>query len=295
MTEKARYVGGFEGPAIRSLAWTTDIDVLPLDREVERRETYWRIRSPTNPGHWWGNFLLFDRPPGQGDRERWEDGFQREFGAEKEVRHRTFAWDSPDGDLGQAESEFLPNGYRLEHTIALTARPSDLIPHPRENREVLVRQLDPAGGSDHKLWAEVVELQVASRDAFIDEASHRQFVLARQADLRRLFRAGRGGWFVALTGDGRAGEPSHVVGSCGLVVTGPRGRYQAVDTAQAYRRRGICSRLVVEAARLSQAAHRIEHLVICADPAYHALGIYESLGFSGAERVSGVLRQPGGA
>jgi GNAT superfamily N-acetyltransferase len=287
-------VEGFEGPAIRSLAWATDIDVLPLDRQVQRRESYWRVRSPSNPGHWWGNFLLFDRPPGRGDREAWESAFAREFEAD-EVRHRTFAWDAPDGDLGQAESEFVPGGYRLEHTVALTARPSDLISHPRENREVIVRQLDPAGGADHQLWAQVVELQVAVRDPWIDEASHRQFVQARQADLRRLFRAGRGGWFVALTGDGRAGEASQVVGSCGLVVTGPRGRYQAVDTAEPHRRRGICSRLVVEAARLSQTAHRIEHLVICADPGYHALGIYESLGFSRAERVAGVLRQPDAA
>jgi hypothetical protein len=32
---------------------------------------------------------------------------------------------------------------------------------------------------------------------------------------------------------------------------GARGRFQAVDTAAAYRRRGICSRLLVEAARRS--------------------------------------------
>jgi hypothetical protein len=57
-------------------------------------------------------------------------------------------------------------------------------------------------------------------------------------DLRILFRAGRDDWYVAL--EPRAGE---VVASCGIVVTGGRGRFQAVDTATAYRRRGICSRL----------------------------------------------------
>src|SRR5438105_2519423 len=64
-----------------------------------------------------------------------------------------------------------------------------------------------------------------------------------QKELRELFRAGRGAWYVALDESGR-----EVQGSCGVVVTAGRGRYQAVDTAEAHRRRGICSRLVVQAA-----------------------------------------------
>jgi ribosomal protein S18 acetylase RimI-like enzyme len=86
-----------------------------------------------------------------------------------------------------------------------------------------------------------------------------------------------------------------VVGSCGVVVTDDRGRFQAVDTAQAYRRRGICSRLVVDAAADAVARFGARRLVICADPNYHALGIYESLGFRRIERVAGVYRAPVGA
>jgi ribosomal protein S18 acetylase RimI-like enzyme len=61
-----------------------------------------------------------------------------------------------------------------------------------------------------------------------------------------------------------------------------------VDTALAYRRRGICSRLVVEAALLSVERYGAERFVIAADPGYHALGLYESLGFERAEQVVGV-------
>jgi ribosomal protein S18 acetylase RimI-like enzyme len=74
-----------------------------------------------------------------------------------------------------------------------------------------------------------------------------------------------------------------------MVVTGPRGRFQTVDTAVAHRRRGICTRLVVEAAQRTAAAYAVEHFVICADPEYHALGLYESLGFFAVERVTGAL------
>ena len=65
-----------------------------------------------------------------------------------------------------------------------------------------------------------------------------------------------------------------------------------MDTALAYRRRGICSRLVVEAAQHSAAHHQAERFVIVADAGYHALGLYESLGFQREERVAGVCRWP---
>ena len=58
-----------------------------------------------------------------------------------------------------------------------------------------------------------------------DAEYHETFLRRRQADLRELFRAGRGAWYVAVL-DGK------VVGSLGIVVTGERARYQAVDTAR---------------------------------------------------------------
>ncbi len=62
-------------PRPSSLVRATDIDVLPPDRIVERRDDYLLIRSPTNPAHYWGNLLLFDEPPAEGDRVRWEQLF----------------------------------------------------------------------------------------------------------------------------------------------------------------------------------------------------------------------------
>ncbi len=78
----------------------------------------------------------------------------------------------------------------------------------------------------------------------------------------------------------------------GIVVTGGRARYQAVDTAITHRRRGICSRLLVDAARHAVATYGATDLVIVADPDYHAAGIYESVGFRPVERVCGVCRPP---
>ena len=106
----------------------------------------------------------------------------------------------------------------------------------------------------------MIEVQVAGRDEGHAEADHRVFTRARLRDRRELIRAGRGGWYVAIDPDTGA-----VAGSCGVVVTAGRGRFQVVDTALAYRRRGVASRLVVEAGLHASEHHGAEQLVIVAE------------------------------
>jgi len=274
----------------RSLVWATSIDVMSRQHTVHRRDGYLAVRSPTNPTFWWGNLLIFDQPPAEGDGERWEALFQAEFADEPRVTHRTFAWDRTDDERGAAESEFLTRAYDLELSVGMIAAAQEIQPHPRANAEVHVRPLDPReDGPDKDRWEQVVELQVAARDTerLPDEEGHRVFSRARQAELRELFRAGLGSWYVAID------DNDVVAGSMGIVVTGGPARYQAVDTAITHRRRGICTRLLVDAARHAVATYGATHLVIVADPDYHAAGIYESVGFRPVERVCGVCRQPG--
>jgi ribosomal protein S18 acetylase RimI-like enzyme len=271
----------------RSLVWATSIDVLPPQRVVHRRDGYLAVRSPTNPTHYWGNLLVFDEAPGTGDGAQWEALFAAEFADEPRVMHRTFAWDRTDDARGAADDEFAAGGYDVELSVGMIARPDEIRPHPRANPEVVVKALDPtSGGPDERRWEQVIDLQVAARDKerFAEEP-HRVFSRARQAELRQMFRAGAGAWYVALDGD-------EVAGSMGVVVTGGRGRYQAVDTAVTHRRRGICTRLLVDAARHAVATYGADRLVIVADPGYHAAGIYESVGFRPVERVCGVCRPP---
>jgi ribosomal protein S18 acetylase RimI-like enzyme len=276
-----------ERPVPDSLVWATDIDVLAVDGVVVQRDGYLVVRSPSHPEFYWGNLLLFPDPPAAGDGARWEQRFEAEFGGKPGVEHVTFAWDRVDGALGAARAEFIARGYNVEESVGLVATPGSLRAHPRANREVLVHTLDPDGDGD--LWDQVVELQVASRDRDSDEQAHRDFCRRRLSDRRALFRAGRGAWYVATEPDDR-----DVLGSCGVVVTGGRGRFQVVDTAAAHRRKGICSRLVVEAADRAARLHGADRFVIAADPGYHALGLYESLGFRRAEQVAGVCRHPPG-
>lgn len=270
--------------AIKSMVWATSIDVLAPDHTLTRRGGYWVVQSPSNPTYWWGNLLLFDEPPAVGDGERWEALFRQEFASRPEVSHRCFAWDSIDGATGAAERELVARGYELEWNAGLIARPEQMREHPRANRDVQVRQLDPSG--DELLWSAVLDVQMqGAPDELRGTDYHRTFLERRQEELRETFRSGRGGWYVALL-DGV------LAGSLGVVVTGSRARYQAVETAAAFRRRGVARRLVVDAARDLLARHEIAGFVIAADPDYHALGIYEDLGFERLELVVGTLRAP---
>lgn len=271
-------------PVPRALTWATHVDVLPPDRELNRRDGCTVIRSPSNPRHWWGNLLLFDDPPKPGERSAWELLFAAEFAPDRAVQHVTLAWDRCRGELGAA-GEFTDAGYTLEETVALVCAPDDLRAPPRADRSVRIRMLDSSPGADLALWDQVTEVQAADRPADEEPRSARAFVEQRLADLRELFRDGRGAWYAAVTGD-------RVVAGCGVVVTGGRGRYQSVDTLAAFRRRGICSRLVVAAGHHAAEHYGADRLVICADPGYHALGLYESLGFGRAEHTAGVCLPP---
>jgi GNAT superfamily N-acetyltransferase len=268
---------------VRSLVWATDIDVLERNHALVRRDRYWAVHSPENPTFWWGNFLLFDDAPVDGDGDRWEELFQAEFGARTAVTHRCFAWDRTDGIAGAAGPELVARGYELEWTVGLVAQAGHVVSHPRANQQVTVQALDP--DADARLWEAAIEIQMAQAPADVSVDYHRTYLVRRQRGLRELFRDGRGAWYLALLD----GLP---VASLGIVVTGSRARYQVVETLAAHRRKGIATRLVADAATHAARHHHIDHFVIAADPDYHAIGIYEGLGFERAERVVGALRKP---
>ena len=197
----------------RSLVWATDIDVLALDRVVERRDGYLArpLAAATRPTT--GATSCSSTGAGAGDAPRWEALFDEAF-AGRAARAASHVRVGPrrTGDRRGARGV---RRARLRHRRERRPRRrAALAPHPRENREVDVRALDPADGADEELWDAVVELQVAAGTKGTTRTSYRDFSRARLDDRRALFRAGRGAWYVASIP--RAGA---VAGSCGVVVT----------------------------------------------------------------------------
>lgn len=262
---------------IRSLGYRTDLIFARFHGMVAGRGDHLVVRTPSNPGFYWGNFLLFAHPPGEGALDRWKRLFADEIAARQPARHLAFGWDSPQGARGRLEP-FLAEGFLLNENVVLTA--DAVHPPPRENRDVSIRPL--AGDSD---WRAAMENQVACHGAEFALAEYRVFK-ARQMDAyRRMAQAGLGAWFGAFA-EGR------LVADLGVFVDDGVARFQAVETHPDFRRRGICGTLVHQAALHALGTLGAARLVMVADVHYHAARIYESLGFRPAERQLGIELRP---
>jgi ribosomal protein S18 acetylase RimI-like enzyme len=262
---------------IRSLGWRTDLIFPRFDGIVEDRGDCLVVRTPTNPGYYWGNFLLFRDPPAVDSLPAWKERFRLEISSIQPADHVTFGWDSPEGEAAALEP-FLAEGFRLEENVVLSAE--TLSPPPHVNGEIGVRPL--ASAED---WAQVLRNQVECRPAEFALEDYRVFKERQMARYRRMAEAGAGAWYGAFLDD-------RVVADLGIFVDGGLARFQRVETHPDFRRRGICGTLVYEAARQARSSLGAERMVIVADENYHAGRIYAALGFRRTERQLGLELRP---
>ncbi len=260
---------------IQSIAYETDIGIRRLEgADVEDQGDHLVVATPSNQGFWWGNFILLATPPGSGDAERLKELFTRTFPT---AAHLALGVDGVDGATGDAET-LSELGVEVEVNHVLSAK--------------ALREPDPpAGGAvirrlrDDGDWEQAVDVRLeVYEDAENDE--QRVFVERQLAGTREICERGEGAWFGAFA-DGQ------LVASLGLIRAAPHvGRFQAVETLDPYRRRGLAGRLLFEASRWGVSTLGLRRLVICADPEYHALRLYEALGFEVIERQVQLQRAP---
>ncbi len=264
---------------VTSLGFRTDLMVRELaGAQLEDRPEagYAVVRTPDNPGFWWGNFLLYRRPPQPGDAQRWTAHFAAEF---PDAGHLAFGVDGTDGEAGDRD-ELACLGVEVEVNAVLTA--GRLAPPAATAPGVDVRPLRSAGD-----WAQAGELRSALEDGEESSSAQHQLFAERQlAEDRRLCEAGYGAWFGAFV-DGR------LRASAGLFTDGQGlARYQNVHTHPDFRRRALASHVVYEAGRWGLTQLRVRTLVIVADPEYPAIRLYRALGFSDTERQVQLQRGP---
>jgi GNAT superfamily N-acetyltransferase len=260
---------------LRSLAWRTDLIFPAFDGEILDRGQYLVVRSPLNPTFYWGNFLLFDRPPDRGDEVRWPRLFAEEIGVPPQVRHQAFGWDSPEGDPGSAQA-FVAHGFRVIESSVLTA--SAVTPPQYFAEDLAVRPLESADD-----WRQTTENQIRCRDAAHDEAGYRVFKEAEMRRYRKMALARRGAWFGAFLG-------GDLVADLGIYHTGKLGRFQSVETHPEHRNLGYAGSLVYQAARHALGQWGLETLVLVADAESPAERLYRSVGFLPVEREVGLER-----
>jgi ribosomal protein S18 acetylase RimI-like enzyme len=258
---------------VHSLGYRTDLIFPAFDGQILDRGDYLVILTPTNPTFYWGNFLLFPNPPGEGDLERWKALFTREIGSQIRAEHFAFGWDTVSGEVGAAQP-FLDEGFNLSQTVVLATQQVKI--PPKYNREVEVRPLT----SDED-WEQATQNQIACRQTGHTLEGYTRFKRDQMRRYHLMSRAGLGHWFGAFLG-------SRLVAELGVFTSGKLGRFQQVGTHPNYRRQGICGALVYQASRYAFEKMEVETLVMVADENYHAAKIYESLGFQPREHQVGI-------
>jgi RimJ/RimL family protein N-acetyltransferase len=258
-----------------SLGWRTDLIFARFDGEVTDCGNHVRVRTPSNPTFWWGNFLLFQHAPGAGDLERWMALFDAEIASRQPASsHRAFGVDVRERLV--LPPDFAAAGFVLSEATVLTLTRGQLRAPPKALPDGMAfRVLDLPRDS-----AAVVDKQVAVDSTRYDPAGYRVFAERQMARYAAMQRAGLGHWFGLVA---QAGGRPVLAASCGLFRDAARGdglgRFQYVSTHPAWRRRGLCTALVHAACRHGFEAMGLRTLVMMADPDEVAIGIYESLGY----------------
>ncbi len=255
------------------LGWHTDLAVLRLGGStVADRGDHLVIRTPQNPGFYWGNFVLVTTPGPVGDPEGWVATFEREF---PDAPHRAVGMVAPPSEPAAWEALDL----ELEHDDVLA---TDTCPEPTPVPQgYLVKQIE-----DAIEWEQSTGLRISE---FAEDSEHEAEFERRSTDRRiAMSAAGDSAWFGAFEGDRLAAELGIV--DCGEGVA----RYQAVVTAEAHRRRGLAGHLLGAAA--AWAAERgARTWVIVAEDGSAAARLYRARGFVPADRGHRATRRPPGS
>lgn len=255
-----------------SPAWATDLAILELTGStIDDRGDHLIVRTPANPGYHWGNCVLVTDPSSVDDAERWHDVFDLAFPTAGWVAiglprmpGDTDGWASRSIDLEENDvlttttvphASVLPDGYR-------------------------VRQLE---GDD---WALAISRDLAenARTREYEATSHEQFVRAAIDARRDLSERGAAAYFGAFAGE-------ELCADLGIVRCGTTGRYQAVGTETAHRRRGLASHLLGVAAAWSSEAG-CDSWVIVTESTNDAGRVYRAAGFTLDDGVVSAYRRP---
>jgi len=235
-----------------------------FDGVVEERDTYIVVRSPANPGYYWGNYLLFSQAPAPGDAPRWIERFRAEMAVDPRVRHVALGWDS---DEVGAAAELEALGFELHaHPVLVATAPT---PPPRPAPGLTVRTVD----SDDD-WRQVAAVVAAGAPELHQSPAYVQFEEARRARWRAMIDAGRGRWLGTFDGD-------RLIAHMGIFADGELARFQTVETHPDQRGRGACTHLVAAAIAIGLGELGARTVVVSAEPG-QAERIYRRAGFTSA-------------
>lgn len=252
-----------------SPAWRSEFILHAHGAEVAELADCIAVRTPANPHFYWGNFLLLPSAPADADLAHWLQRFEAWVAQGRPlVRHVAIGINAP--RQGEMRPAWLAAGFECMDTTALSLQPAQLrAPAQAPRGAVIVRPID-----FEREMAAAVDLQCASNDGF-EPTGYRAFRHAQMQRYAALAARGQAQWFGAWCDRTLAAD-------CGLIrESGARtARFQLVSTHPQWRRRGLCRALIYGVSQWGFGHWAAQQLLMCADPADVAIGIYQSLGYT---------------
>jgi ribosomal protein S18 acetylase RimI-like enzyme len=258
-----------------NLGLATDLLLHAEIGSVSHDDRYVVVRTPQAPDYFSGNMLVLPARPSADDRRQLEDDFARLVGTPPAIAHRGFAW--PEADTVRIEFEaYTARGYEARMRSVLVAE-RNAVHSSAINEAVEVRLLD----SDRD-WDDWTRISLADMPDPESDVSVRCVDFQRSAYRALIERQWGNGWGAFIDGE--------MVASLGLFFFGRIGRFQSIVTREDRRNQRVCRTLLTEVVK--RAAGARDRLVIVADEAYHAIRLYESLGFVREGRIGTLCQMP---
>jgi GNAT superfamily N-acetyltransferase len=262
---------------VRSLALTTELALATTRGRITDRGDYIVVETPDDPGYYFGNLLVLPAAPQVGEVAYWSRRFADELGKNPAIRHVTFSWDGISGDAGAAD-ELALAGFTIESSVVLTAD------------EVTAPSIATHAGG------EPLAIRALVPDEMLELADLAWAVGDRHDETYRSFLDRRARWHKTLVERDVATfwgafDGAALVASLGLVRFNDVARFQDVQTALAYRKRGLASRLLETAAR-DAFARGVERVVIVALAGSEGERVYTRAGFKIVERTASACKYP---
>jgi len=256
-----------------NLGLATDLLLHAQIGSVWQDDRYAVLRTARAPEYFSGNMLVLAGPPDKDDRPRLEDDFARLVGGPPSMVHRCFAWPETTGTPADFDS-YASHGYEAIILSVLVAE-RDAVRSVEINPAVEVRLFE-----SERDWDDWGRMSLAVMPDPDSETSRRCVAFQRSA-YRGLIERQWGNWWGAFI----EGE---LVGSLGLFFFGRIGRFQSIVTREDQRNKRVCRTLLTEVVK--RAAGARDRLVIVADETYHAIRLYEALGFVGQARIGSLCQ-----
>ena len=266
-------------PYTTSLGFQSERVINHLESVVLERPDYRILRTPANPGYYFGNLLALKVPLHSQSMAEWQACFAQAFAQDPLVQHQTYSWrPGPDQNMTTVEA-FVSAGFDYEQMHVLAATPDSFAAPDALNLEVHLRDLTTA--DDWQQWLNLARLDFLHNP---NPESVERYLAGKIANYRQLSAGGYGRYLGAFI-------DHRLIGYAGLYQLDRLARFQSGLVLPEFENRNIAKTLLSQL--VAQAPEHIKRFVIIADAHYHATGLYQRLGFKIVERECSLCWWPG--